>query len=457
MKKTTRIYCFLALVLTFSPFAIQAQVPGTLPSGSNQNAGNSPSTSGLNRIYAVTGHYFLSSDGIGSLSTSMSVRVNKPTATAIVVKAILMSTVTNSTIGNGCCTLAGVTINWDGSVTYYSNFFSNYWADVTSIVASAINPLGVGISTLTVTECNSDAQNGEALLVVFQDASLPERTIIILWGGQDPNGANLTLTLASPMDPASPGALMDMGMGIGFSYQGNGTQQYSLINVNGQRLTTASGGEDDGGGADGMLITVGGIGDSNTNPPDPNATPTGPRSDDELYSLLPLITNTTTSVNIFSQNPSNNDNIFLSYFVVSGAAILGEGILLSQATNSGNVGGLHTVQALVLDGSSQPVAGRQVNFSVISGPNNGITGSANTNANGQAVFIYQDNGGPGTDQVRGCYINDQSQTLCSNVLSVTWSVPIPTLSQWGLILLGFALLVAGSVFILNRKKIGITG
>jgi hypothetical protein len=341
-------------------------------------------------------------------------------------------------------------------VTFFNNFFSNYWADVTSIVAPVINPLGAGVSTLSLTECSTLIQDGEALLVVFNDASSPERTIVIMWGGENPTGDNYAITMAAPIDPSSTGALLDMGLGIGFSYQTNASQQFSTVDVNGQRLTSSAGGEDDGGPDDGMLITVGGIGDSDANPADPYAAPTNPRSDDELYSLLPFITTTTTSINVNTLNPSNNDNIFLSYFVISGAAILGEGILLSQTSSTGTVGGSHTVQALVLDGLGQPIAGRMVNFSVISGPDNGTVGSFATNAGGQAFFTYADNGGAGIDQIQGCFLNDQSQTQCSNVLSFSWIPPngssIPTLSQWGIIILDFFLMLISTVFILRNKK-----
>jgi hypothetical protein len=108
-----------------------------------------------------------------------------------------------------------------------------------------------------------------------------------------------------------------MGLGTSFSYQNAGTQQYSIINVNGQRLSTSSGGEDDGISSNGGLITVGGYRDSRNNPPDPNATPTNPRSDDERYNLLPYIKNNSTVIRIDTSNPSNDDNIFFAWFDLS--------------------------------------------------------------------------------------------------------------------------------------------
>jgi hypothetical protein len=463
MKKMFTSHRILTAILAVFVLSLQAQTPGTFPGGGNPGGGNPPSSGGLTQIYSSTGHYTLSSDGIGSLSSSMVIRVNKPTATATVAKAILMSAVTDDVSTNGCVTLAASPITWNGAanVTVFPGFyFNNYWADVTSIVSAAINPLGAGISTLAVTECNTSTTEGEALLVIFNDASAPERTIVIMWGGQNPAGDNFAITLGTPIDPLASGALLDMGVGIGFSYQIS-DQQYSIIDVNSQRLTTSAGGEDDGGSADGMLITVGGIGDSDANPPNPNSLPNfNIRYDDELYSLLPFITNTTTSINVLTSNPSLNDDIFLSYFVLSGAAIIGEGILLTQTTTSGPVGGNHTVQALVQDATATPIVNRLVTFTVTSGPNAGATGSANTNGSGLAFFTYPDSGGPGTDQIQGCFVNSQSATVCSNILSFDW-IPqtnntIPTLSQWGMIILGFILLIVSSLYII-RKRIGISG
>jgi hypothetical protein len=57
-------------------------------------------------------------------------------------------------------------------------------------------------------------------------------------------------------------------------------------------MTTSAGGEDDGESADGALITAGGLDDSNANPADPYATDNGdPRQDDELYDLIPFVSN----------------------------------------------------------------------------------------------------------------------------------------------------------------------
>jgi hypothetical protein len=441
----------LIMVMLSFNFQVKAGVPGTFA-----NPGPVPSSViGLTTVYSATGKLTLSADGVGSVNASMNIRVNKPTATATVAKAILMSSSTQFSVATGCVTLAGTPITWDGSVVY--SYFDNYYADVTSIVAPVINGFPAGISTLPITEC-STMPDGEALLVVFNDATTFEKSIIIMFGGLDPGGDNFSMTLGAPIDPNAPGALMDMGLGIGYSYQGC-SPQYSVITVNGTLLTSSAGGSDDSADptpANGDLITVGGIGDSDANPPDPTAfDPCNPRQDDELYTLLPFITNTTTNITVNTNNPSYNDNIFLAYFVISGSAIVGQGVVLSQTTSSGPVGISHTVKAHAVDNIGNPVSGLTINFSVLSGPNAGTTGSSVSDVNGDATFSYTGSI-VGVDNLQACFTpSTKAALICSNTLNYEWttgSTNIPTMSQWGLILLALALLGVGTAYILRKKE-----
>jgi hypothetical protein len=87
-----------------------------------------------------------------------------------------------------------------------------------------------------------------------------------------------------------------------------------------QRLTSSAGGQDDGVAANGALITAGGIGDTNANPP-PFAPPADFNvPDDELYDLLPFYSAGDLLVNVRTINPSNDDNIFFAAFCISGRA-----------------------------------------------------------------------------------------------------------------------------------------
>lgn len=432
-------------------FHAYAQVePGTAPDNTTRGI----TANGLTQLYSVTGKYILSADGAGGYPlASYNVSVNKPSAAATVFKAFMMATPTYlfiSQIANGCMTLAGSPVNWNGHVI---NTFgvSNSWADVTSIVAPVIDIAPAGINNLVVTECNTSDIDGMALLVIFADPAAQQRTIIIMFGGLSTTGDNFALTLAQPIDPLAPGALLDMGLGISFGFQGS--VQYSIIDVNGSRLTTAAGGADDAvdDPTNGNLITVGGIGDLNTNPVNPFATPSTHRSDDELYSLLPLITNTTTNILVTTSNPSDDDNVLLAYFEISGAAIIGEGILLSQVEDTNCVGTQHTVTALVQDVTGAPVVGIPVTFTVLAGPNAGDNGIGITNASGIATFSYVGDGGPGIDDIQACFEDSQQQQQCSNILHKVWEDcgPDVPLSNWA-IFIGLALILLFAILRFRR-------
>jgi len=358
MSKKTFLKNAIFTMVFFFTITLSAQIEqGTISSlnakssTDSKSSTNSKSTDNLTPLYSVTGQYFLSVDGVGSPSSSMNVRINKPSAGATVHKAFLFSvTVPNqSAVTSGCVTINGSGVNWDGSIKAVLNTY-NHWADVTSLVTSSIDAMPAGISALPITECN-EAIDGNVLLVIFNEDIGTDETVAILWGAQNSAGDNFNISLNSPIDPTDPESVLDMGIGISFGYQGG--DQYSIIDVNGTRLTTSAGGQDDGSGFNGALITVGGIGDSNANPSDPYALPINTRSDDELYSLLPFIDNQTTSLTAFTQNPSNDDNIFLAYFVISGSASVAT--VCPEAVTVDNEYGTcgATVNYLVTEGSIQ--------------------------------------------------------------------------------------------------------
>ncbi|MDD4175597.1 MAG: Ig-like domain-containing protein [Bacteroidales bacterium] len=409
------------LLMIFGAAIAQDQIPGTIPQNADVQTMDAPEENGLTPLYSVTGQYYLSADGAGA-NADYTVNVNKPSVLATVHKAYLMAAPIwgTSVINNGCITLNGSPINWDGSIPNALNG-TNYYADVTDLIASALNPAAPGITSLPVTECNTPYIDGVALLVIFADPTAIEETIVIMFGAQAFDGDTFSIALGEPINPDDPNAILNMGLGISYSYQIGGVQQYSIIDINGERLTTSAGGEDDGASVNGALMTVGGLGDLNDNPADPYATPTGPRSDDELYSLLPFIDINTTNITAFTSNPSNDDNIFLAYFEISGAAIIGEGILLSQDNGNPDVGTDHTIKAVIQDNEGNPVVDKMVDFEVASGPNSGLSFSAATNAAGEAFFVYN-SAVAGVDIVVACFENSQLVTQCSNALSVNWTL-----------------------------------
>ncbi|MFZ2451196.1 MAG: hypothetical protein WAW36_11815 [Methylovulum miyakonense] len=303
---------------------------------------------GLGVFYRKYGKLSLSVNAMGSNGPSHHITIKKPSADAVVKKAFLMAASLDSReIANGDIQLNGVGINWVSSVRnlcascyweYKPDYFDNVLADVTTIVKPAVDAAAPGDIAFPVVETNTDTIDGEILVVVFDQPSLSKsRTVALLFGAQPVSGGRFEIGLNTPLNPTALDARADMGLGISFGYQGG--EQYSTVKVNGNLLSSAAGGQDDGGLFDGSLITVGGVGDANANPADPNALPNGdPAFDDELYSLLPWIKKTDTSITVDTVNPSNNDNIFFAYFDLSTNADInkdtdGDGLLDEWESN----------------------------------------------------------------------------------------------------------------------------
>jgi hypothetical protein len=157
-------------------------------------------------------------------------------------------------------------------------------------------------------------------VVVYANASQPENTIAVLDGAASQAGDTATFVLASPLDKTVPGFQATMSLGSRHSYQSGqpghicAPSQFSIVDVNSQRLTSCAGNFDDGAGNDGALVTVGGVGDSSDNPADPNSQ-TG--TDDELYNLEPFLAQGATSIEINTSNPSGDDDLFLAVISIA--------------------------------------------------------------------------------------------------------------------------------------------
>jgi hypothetical protein len=335
--------CIIAALSFAGAVSAFAQTPGTIPGnkgGLNERPASAPeAASGLNQFYLKFGRYQTSVSAAGSNAASHTLRVTKPHADAIVDKAYLMaasngcgspcSVYTPTPINNGDIRLNNQPVTWQNSVingiNNFPEWFHSVLADVTSIVKPVMDAMpAAGNKNFTVKE--NSAKNlyidGEILVVVFKmPAGNPQRTVALMFGAQQLHGDRFELSLLNPIDKTAAGAALNMGLGISYGFQDGGVQQFSRVTVNGQALTSAAGGSDDSVAAppgNGTLITVGGLGDSLNKPADPNATPTTSRSDDERYSLLSFINNSTTLIQIDTHNPSNDDNIFFAYFEFSG-------------------------------------------------------------------------------------------------------------------------------------------
>ena len=288
-------------------------IPGTAVSITSDFFGRRHVQSSVTPVIVAqeVGYIYLSIDGTGYLGSSGVIRVQKPSAAATVRKAYLFASSTFSAIGG--VTLQATPITWD--VSTQIAFFYNYYADVTAIVKPLVDPQPSGIFNLVVTESSSGNTEGEILAVIFDDPNQTTTNTVVLQFSPLSTAfrSSFYLQFAAPLEPSS--LVLDMSVGITFGYQTNTySGQYSLIDIDGQRLTSSAGGCDDGSGANGALITVGGIGDTNLNP-SPFALPTGTRTDDELYNLVPFATKGATNMKVDVNNPSQDDNfLFVAIF-----------------------------------------------------------------------------------------------------------------------------------------------
>jgi hypothetical protein len=392
-----------------------------------------PAQAQLTGLVAEDGFISLSVDGVGTNDPAgTTIQVNKPSAGATVRSAYLAaaSTFTNPILP-GQITLNGVEVGFTESVFNGIGgnpmFFNNVFGDVTAIVAPLIDAAPAGIINIPVMEAAfaTDDIEGEILAVIFDDPSVTEPSgVILLFGGQAPQGEQFTVSLAEPLDLTDPNAKATMGLGISFGFQDTvGTNMISEVDVNGARMTSSAGGEDDGIGTNGALITVGGIGDSIENPADPFAGSSGFDTDDELYDLRPFVATGDTQILVDTINPSDDDNIFFAYFETSvPTSIADETLFLSPLTADRLLGTEHTVTARVEDAATMtPIAGRNVTFTVTSGPNAGNTFRGATNIAGTVDFVYVGDGGIGTDTVQATMFDTAGNPVDSNTATVTWA------------------------------------
>jgi len=197
--------------------------------------------------------------------------------------------------------------------------------DVTSILKSAIEATG-GLQNFSISE--NGYTDGEVLVVAYKNASTVGGTAIIMDGGLSQGGDTTRLNFANPY---AGGGSAILSLASSFSY---GDSQYTNVDVRtsstpttaaSRRLTSAAGGNNDGNfePTDGALITVGGVGDSTDNPANPNQR--GAAYDDELYDLAkgndananPFLNVGDTWVELATNNPSFDDNVFGTFFSTS--------------------------------------------------------------------------------------------------------------------------------------------
>ncbi len=274
--------------------------------------GAAPASASLSEFQTFIGNVGYSSDGFGSTSQSGIISASVPAGSTVLAAYMYTSMYSNSSGVGAGGTLNGTTISYGSAVAQASSCcgLSMKRADVTSIVKPVIDGGAGGIYDFNVTETSS-SQDGEALVVVYSNESLPDATFAIADGYSLTSADSFSINFADPLDPTDSSFFAEMFLGIGFSC----CSQRSNVTVNDTLITQNAGNNDDGNQvANGSLITVGGF-------DDPYSSLLPSYADDhERYDLVDYISSGDTSIQIDTQNPSGDDNVFLAGFYVLGEA-----------------------------------------------------------------------------------------------------------------------------------------
>jgi PEP-CTERM motif len=275
----------------------------------------SPAQAALTAFQTFVGKYGVSTDGWGSTTQAGVISANVPAGATVVGAYLYTSTFTNAA-------LPGVGGTLNGNALSYTSLGANNAGltagrmDITSIIKPLVDGGPGGLYNFNITE-TSASQDGSALVVVYQLNSLAISTVGILDGFSATTGDATAINFAQALDKTAPGFFAEMRLGIGFSAGG----QSSRVTINGTTITNNAGNNDDkadASAANGNLITMGGDDDGFSSFLPSYA------DDSERYNLVNQINNGDTSIAVTTFNATNDDNIFLALFHVSGEASINE-------------------------------------------------------------------------------------------------------------------------------------
>jgi hypothetical protein len=365
----------------------------------------------LKAVFSEKAALLFSVDAVGSDLSFGTVEVSKP-AGGIVKKAYLVVAATGGyarPFEDGDVRIEGHGVIWENTIR--NNVGSwNALADVTAYVESTINAAPPGPVLIDFAETHSDLIDGGVLAVVFDTpAAAPENYVALYFGAQAQRADSFTVDFPTPVPADFSGGRYEMGVGISYSLQSrDSSDQYTIIDVNGRRLTTSAGGPDDGSPSPGALVTVGGFDDSPANPADPYAKPVNMASDDELYDLRPFLTAGDSRAVIKTSSPNEENLFFASVFsspssaretasvspavagtpVAAGGAPGSRTVTLSIASAQAPIGGgCEITVAVAQDGA--PVPGAAVELRVVAGPHAGAASRIETKDTGTATFNFR--------------------------------------------------------------------
>jgi hypothetical protein len=267
----------------------------------------------LTTFQSWTGNIGYSSDGWGGTSQSGVISASVPLGSEVIAAYLYSSAYSSSNFGG---TLNGVNLNYTLLPVNVDSCCALQAArvDVTNIVKSVVDGGAGGVYDFNVTESYAN-QDGEALVVVYRNAALATASFGLLDGFSLTSGDQTAITFANALDPTQAGFKAEMVLGIGFSYNNSSPSQVSAVKVNGSELTSVAGSFDDGEGANGGLITVGGFDDPYTAIAEGDVT-----KDHERYDIRSFVNPGDTVISVDTFNASKDDNVFLAGFYVSGEA-----------------------------------------------------------------------------------------------------------------------------------------
>lgn len=315
LKVISGLILSVGLVLSTSGAAL-ATTPALPATTSWTNAG-------LQEMVRFAGPISVSIDGAG-FATTGTLQVDKP-ANSTVIAAYLTSAVTSASTSAPGVTLNGTTVTFSHmAIGTGVSSFVNHFADVTTIVKNTIDAAPSGVVNIAVEEgAATSANEGQSLIVVFDDPAKPASSVIIMFGASKTAGDSFSFSFPAITDLNAQIPTLSLGIGFSFQSSNNRTQQSDVkistsSNTSLQTISLTAGGFDDGAGANGALLTVGGVGDS---PDLPGLTATS--DDDELYGLGSFLSLGDTTLSVNTRNASGDDNLFLSVLYFQGVSVAG--------------------------------------------------------------------------------------------------------------------------------------
>jgi hypothetical protein len=417
-----------------------ATLPQTRPRPLIAVPARAPSTR-LATVFSEKGSLVLSVDAVGTDLSFATVEVSKP-AGGVLKRAYLAVAATGGYAGpfeDGEVRVEGHGVIWDTTIRNGVGSW-NSLSDVTEFVESAISAAPPGPVLIDVSEVHSDLVDGVVLAVVFDAPSAPADNYVALYfGAQAERPDSFAIEFPTPVPSDLADTRYELGVGISYSLQSSdSTDQYTMIDVNGRRLTTSAGGPDDGSPSPGALITVGGFDDSPANPSDPYAKPVNLASDDELYDLRPFLKPGDTRAIVRTSSPSEENLFFASVFsspsgsrevasvtpaasvapaAASGATGL-RTISLSTASSKASIGGSCEMTATVTQ-DGVPVPDAVVELKVVAGPHAGAVSRVQTKESGTATFMFRGKR-TGRDLVVAILMDGDAPVAGSNSITEDW-------------------------------------